>query len=118
MNLIKTALYGLAFLWTLLITALIGNVIHEANGGNPSQINYCMFVAVLSWIVLAIGFVGSFIETLPPLVLLAADAVAVFFTFIAAVLLSAKLGVHSCFDNVMSHFSSCALQSPKMASLG
>ena len=70
-------------------------------GGTPSQINYCMFVAVLSWIVLLIGFVGSFIESIPLMVLLAADALAIFFTFVAAVVLSAKLGVHSC-DNAVS----------------
>jgi hypothetical protein len=96
MNLIKTGLYALAFLWTLLITALLGNIIYDASGGTPSQINYCMFVAVLSWIVLIIGFIGSFIESIPVIALLVADVLAIFFTFVAAVLLSAKLGVHSC----------------------
>ncbi len=96
MNLIKTGLYALAFLWTFLITALLGNVIADAHGGTPSQINYCMFVAVLSWIVLLLGLTGSFIESIPAIVLLVADLLAVLFTFVAAVLLSAKLGVHSC----------------------
>ena len=100
MNLMKTGLYALAFLWTLLITALLGNVIHDAFGGTPSQINYCMFVAVLSWIVLIIGFIGSFIESIHAIALLAADALAIFFTFVAALLLSAKLGVHSCGNTV------------------
>jgi hypothetical protein len=100
MNLLRGGLYALALLWTLLITALIGNVIADASGGTPSQINYCMFVAVFSWIVLLIGFTGAFIESIPMLVLLAADALAVFFTFVAAVLLSAKLGVHSCGNTV------------------
>lgn len=98
----KIGLYTLALLWTLLITALLGNVIADASGGTPSQINYCMFAAVLSWIVLAIGFVGAFIESIPFLVLLAADVLAIFFTFVAAVLLSAKLGVHSCGNAVSS----------------
>jgi len=100
MHLIKTGLYALAFLWTLLITALLGNVIADASGGTPSQINYCMFVAVLSWIVLLIGFTGSFTESIPLIVLLATDVLAIFFTFVAAVLLSAKLGVHSCGNTV------------------
>lgn len=100
MNLIRAGLYALAFLWTLLITALLGNVIADAYGGTPSQINYCMFVVVLSWIVLLIGFTGSFIESIPLIVLLAADLLAIFFTFVAAVLLSAKLGVHSCGNTV------------------
>lgn len=94
---LKTSIiFALEFLWTLLITALIGNVIADAYGGTPSQVNYCMFVAVFSWIVLIIGFTESLINSIPPVVLLAADALAVFFTFVAAVLLSAKLGVHSC----------------------
>jgi len=92
----KTGLYLLALLWTLFITALIGNVVHDAYGGTPSQINYCMFVAVVSWIVLIIGFVGAFVESIPLFVLLAADLLAIFFTFVAAVLLASKLGVHSC----------------------
>lgn len=101
MNLIKAGLYASAFLWTLLITALLGNVISDAYGGTPSQINYCMFVAVLSWIVLIMGFIGSFFESIPAIALLVADTLAILFTFIAAVLLSAKLGVHSC-DNAVS----------------
>lgn len=101
MNLIKTGIFALAFLWTLLITALLGNVIADASGGTPSQINYCMFVAVLSWIVLLIGFAEPFIRSIPLRALVAADFLAIFFTFVAAVLLSAKLGVHSC-NNAVS----------------
>jgi hypothetical protein len=96
----RAVLYSLAAFWTLLITALLGNVISEATGGTPSQINYCMFVAVVSWLVLTIGLFGTCAGSNHPAVFIVADSFAVLFTFIAAVVLSAKLGVHSCFNYV------------------
>lgn len=100
-------LRGLEFLWTLLITALIGNVIDDAFSGNASSINYAMFVAVFSWIVLLFGLGAFFVNALNiPIVLVALDALAALFTFIAAVVLSAKLGVHSC-HNFVSFFFVC-----------
>jgi len=97
MDLIQIALRSLQFLWTLLITALVGNVIADAFSGNSSSINFAIFVAVLSWVVLLYGFAAAFVEALAmPIVLLAMDGVAVLFTFIAGVVLAAKLGVHSC----------------------
>jgi len=86
------------FVWTLLITALIGNVIAEAFSGNPSSVNYAISVAVFSWIVLLIGLVVAFtdLENIILQVLIALDALAVVFTFVAGVVLAAKLGVHSC----------------------
>jgi hypothetical protein len=90
------------FVWTLLITALIGNVIAEAFSGNPSSVNYAIFVAVFSWIVLLIGLVVAFtdLENIILQVLIALDALAVVFTFVAGVVLAAKLGVHSCGNTV------------------
>jgi hypothetical protein len=90
-------LRGSQFLWTLLITALIGNVIAEAFAGNPSSINYAIFVAVFSWLVLLYGFAAAFMEGLAiPIILGAMDVLAALFTFIAGVVLAAKLHVHSC----------------------
>jgi len=97
MEIIQTILRAFQFLWTLLITALIGNVIHDAFSGNPSSINYAMFVAVFSWLVLIIGALAAFVEAFNiPVVLMVADGLAAVFTFIAGVLLAAKLGAHSC----------------------
>ena len=93
------------FILTLLITALVGNVIAEAFAGNESSINYAIFVAVFSWIVLLFGFAAAFVESLAiPMVLIAMDALAVVFTFIAGVVLAAKLHVHSC-GNIVSQSS-------------
>lgn len=97
MQLLQIVFRSLQFLWTLLTTALIGNVIASAFAGNPSSINYAIFVSVFSWIVLLYGLVAAFAEGLAvPVVLWALDGLAAIFTFIAGVVLAAKLGVHSC----------------------
>ena len=101
MELPQLVLRGLQFLFTLLITALVGNVIAEAFAGNASAINYAIFVAVFSWIVLLLGAAAAFIGALAiPVVMIALDAVATLLTFIAGVVLAAKLGVHSCSNSV------------------
>lgn len=96
MNIIQLMLRGIQFIWILLITALIGNVIAEAFSGNPSSINYAMFVAVFCWVVLIIGIGGAVSEAVPAIAIVVADALAILFTFIAGVVLAAKLHVHSC----------------------
>ncbi len=101
MQLLQIVFRSLQFLWTLLTTALIGNVIASAFAGNPSSINYAIFVSVFSWIVLLYGLVAAFAEGLAvPVVLWALDGLAAIFTFIAGVVLAAKLGVHSCGNEV------------------
>lgn len=101
MNLIHTGLRALQFLWILLITALIGNVIASAFAGNPSVINYSIFVAVFCWIVLIYGLLAAFMESLfIPVVLLAMDGLALLFTLCAGIALAAELGVHSCSNKV------------------
>jgi len=94
---LQVGLRSIQFILTLLITALIGNVIADAFAGNPSSINYAIFVAVFSWLVLIFGIAAAFIESLAiPMVLLVLDGLAMLLTFIAGVVLAAKLGVHSC----------------------
>jgi len=106
-SLAQVFLRGSQFLWTLLITALIGNVIADAFAGNPSSINYAIFVAVFSWIVLLYGLAAAFIEGLAITIVIAAmDAFAVVFTFIAGVVLAAKLGVHSCTNHAYTSTNS------------
>lgn len=107
MNLIARAV---ALLWTLLITALIGNVIAsnvDAAGSAMAAINFTMFVAVLSWLVCIYALAASFVSALGlPIVLLALDAAAVLFTFIDAIVLSAKLRAVNCANITGKHFSS------------
>ncbi|KAL3427114.1 hypothetical protein PVAG01_00623 [Phlyctema vagabunda] len=94
---VQLALRAFQFLMVLLITALVGNVIAEAFAGNASAINYAIFVAVFCWITVLYGVAASIVESLAmPIVLAALDGLSALFTFIAGVVLAAKLGVHSC----------------------
>lgn len=100
MNLIQVMLRGVQFIWIILVTSLIGNVIADHNGGDPSSINYAMFVAAFCWIVWFIGIAGAVSDAVPAMVIVAADGLAIIFTFVAGVALAAKLHVHSCGNQV------------------
>lgn len=94
------ALRAIALLCTLLITALIGNVIASnvnAAGSATAAVNFSMFVTVLSWIACIYGIAAVFVETLDrPIVKLPLDAAVTLFTFLAAVVLAAKLHATNC----------------------
>jgi len=97
-NVINFALRGLQLLWTVLITALVGNAIHDAFSGNPSIVNYTMFVAVFSLLSLIYLFAATFNEgfAIHPLLPLVVDLLNTLFFLIGGIALAAKLGVHSC----------------------
>ncbi len=60
-----------------------------------------MFVAVFSWLVVLYGLAAAFFSSLMiPIIALGLDFAAMLFTFIAGVVLAAKLGVHSCNNEV------------------
>jgi len=101
------------FFWTLLITALVGNAIATAFSGNPSAVNYAIFVAVFSWLVLLFGFVAAWME-ISNIILIAADTLAALFTVIAGIVLAAKLGVHSCANQAYIRSNSLTNGSPDM----
>ncbi|OAQ61965.1 non-classical secretion pathway, nce2 component [Pochonia chlamydosporia 170] len=88
---------GCGLLWTLLITALIGNVIASNVNGPMATINFTMFVAALSWVALLYGIASAIISSLSvAIVLLALDGLAVLFTFIDGIVLAAKLRAPNC----------------------
>lgn len=92
------------FLFTLLLTALVGNALND-NSNSPASVNFAMFVAALNWVVLLYGLVAAFIESLAiPLVLIVLDSLATLFNFIGGIVLAARLHVHSC-DNWVSQTS-------------
>jgi hypothetical protein len=97
MQIAQAIIRGLQFIWILLVTALIGNVIAGKTATN-SAVNYAMFVAVFSWIVWLFGLAAIFVESIAfPIALVVLDSLAVVFNFIAGVVLAAKLdGARSC----------------------
>lgn len=85
--------------------ALIGNVIADAYAGNPSSINYAIFVTIIDMLVVLAGFAISFMDiSAAGIIIAVGDILAALFTFIAGVVLAAKLRVHSCNNAVRSLF--------------
>jgi hypothetical protein len=108
-SLSQVFLRAIQFVFTLIITALVGNALDNIFTGSPASINYAMFAAAFSWIVLLYGLVAAFIESLAwPFVLIILDGLATLFTFVAAVVLAARLRVHSC-TNVVSQVPTVAV---------
>jgi hypothetical protein len=85
---------------------LVGNMIATAFAGNPSSVNYIMFVSVfgvLSLIyLLPVSFMGDFGM---PIVNIALDALNAIFWFCGAVAFAALLRVHSCGNSVCNIFN-------------
>jgi len=82
--------------------ALIGNMIQDAFAGNPSIVNYCMFLAVFSMLSLIYLFAATFNEAfaIHPMLMLVVDALNTLFFLIGGIALAAELRVHSCGNEV------------------
>jgi len=90
-------LRAIEFFFTLLIMAIDGNIIASAAHGNPSEINYTMFVAIFSMATLILMFVTLKLDDLIPTpILLVLDGLNVLFFFAGAIALAVALGAHSC----------------------
>ncbi|PHH69194.1 hypothetical protein CDD82_7944 [Ophiocordyceps australis] len=104
---INICIRAFALLWTLLITALIGNVIASNRDGSMSAINYAMFVAALSWVVSLYG-IGSALMTsiASPIVMVVLDALTLIFSLVSAIVLAAKLRAVDCGNLSLEHLPS------------
>jgi Membrane-associating domain len=82
--------------------ALVGNIIATAFAGNPSLINYDMFVAVFSMLSLIYLIATAFNEGFAghPIIPVVLDLLNTLFFFCAAVAMAAELGTHSCSNQV------------------
>lgn len=97
MDLWQLILRMVQFLWVLLITALIGNVIALNVDGQMESVNFTMFVCALSWIAVLYGLGAAVVESLAiPIALFVLDGLATLFTFIDAIVLSAELRAPNC----------------------
>lgn len=79
----------------LLSTALLGNAL--AISAPDSVLNFLMFVCALNWIAILWGLITHFVSSLDmPVVSIGLDSAAALFTFIGAVVISAKLTAVNC----------------------
>ncbi|KAL1310492.1 hypothetical protein AAFC00_000780 [Neodothiora populina] len=95
---INLAMRGFEFIWALLIMSLVGNMIATAYAGNPSLVNYDMFVSVFAMVSLFYLIPATLKESFQghPLVMVVLDALNAIFFFCGAVAMAAELHVHSC----------------------
>lgn len=100
-SLAQLILRSFQFLWTLLTSALIGNVLSMIYSTSPASVNYCMFVSAFSYILVLYGFAAAIIESIAiPVVLIVADTLGTIFSMVAGIVLAARLRCHSCSNHV------------------
>ena len=77
-------------------------MIADAKSGNPSIVNYVMFVAVFGMLSLIYLIAGTISETfaISPFFMLAADALNTLFFLVGGIALAGYLKVHSCGNQV------------------
>jgi hypothetical protein len=96
----STIVRGVQLLWIVLLVALLGNVIYDNINGRMSAINYAMFATVIAWLACLLGIAAGFVSMLSEgalgLGLMVLDGLAILFTFIAAIVLPAKLKAVNC----------------------
>jgi hypothetical protein len=82
--------------------ALIGNMIATAFAGNPSIVNYDMFVAVFGMLSLFYLIPATFNESFAfhPMLMVGLDVVNALLFVIGGIAMAAYLGVHSCGNSV------------------
>lgn len=99
---------ALKFLWTVLVMALIGNMIAEAFAGNPATVNYAMYTAAFSLLSLFYLVPASFNTdwALHPIIMVVVDVLNAIFFLCAGIALAAKLESHSCNNHVSSSVKS------------
>lgn len=94
---LNLGLRGFQFFCTLIVMALVGNMIATSFKGNSAMVNYDMFVAVFGMLSLLYLIPTTFMDSFSvPVVNIALDLLNVLFWFCAAVATAAYLGVHSC----------------------
>ena len=102
----QVAVRALQLVFVVILTGLVGDVIASAFSGNPSSVNFSMFVIVFAWLAVLYGLVAGVVTSLfIPVALLAIDAISIVLTFIAGTVLAAKLGVHSCSNSVSTNIT-------------
>lgn len=83
--------------------ALVGNMISLSLGGNPSIVNYVMFVAVFSMLSLFYQIIQTHSDSfqIHSVLPVAMDALNTLFTLVGGIAMAGYLHVGSCYNNVM-----------------
>ncbi|ODM16482.1 hypothetical protein SI65_07989 [Aspergillus cristatus] len=95
---IQMGLRAWQFIWTLLVMALIGNMINQAFAGNPATVNYAMFTSAFSMFTLFYLVPASFNTDWSghPIILIVLDTLNAIFFLTSGIALAARLECHDC----------------------
>jgi len=100
MQIVSFILRGVQFVWLIILTGLIGNVIAsnvDESTSAKAAVNFTMFVIAWTWLSVLYGLASAIIEQIAvPIAIVALDGSAALFTFIDAIVLAAKLGAPNC----------------------
>lgn len=82
--------------------ALVGNMIADAFGGNPSTVNYAIFTAAFSMLSLFYLLPASMSASwvIHPILMVVVDALNAIFFFCGGIAMAAQLHAHSCSNQV------------------
>ncbi|PGG96909.1 hypothetical protein GX51_07601 [Blastomyces parvus] len=107
-------LRGLEALFTVIIMALIGNMISEAFHGSASTVNYILFVSAFSMLSLFYLFAAAISDAfmIHPFVVFLVDLLNTIFVFCGAIALPSKLRVHSCSNEAYTTTNSITRDAP------
>ena len=85
-----------------MILALVANMIHDAKSGNPSIVNYGIFLAIFSMLSLIylISWTINECFAINPVFMVDVDSINTQLFFAGATALAAALDVHSCGNKV------------------
>lgn len=82
--------------------ALVGNMIADAFGGNPSTVNYAIFTSAFSMLSLFYLIPASMSASwvIHPILMVVVDALNTIFFFCGGIAMAAQLHAHSCSNQV------------------
>ncbi|KAL1981755.1 hypothetical protein VTN96DRAFT_2182 [Rasamsonia emersonii] len=101
MRIVGLPLRGLEFVFTVIVMALVGNIIAQAFAGNPATINYAMFCAAFSMVSLFYLIPATWNDGLAghPIIVIIVDLLNAIFFLTSGIALAARLQAHSCTNN-------------------
>ncbi|KAJ5212118.1 uncharacterized protein N7498_003764 [Penicillium cinerascens] len=95
---VQLGLRAWEFVWTVIVMALIGNMLASAFAGNPAAVNYAMYTVAFSMFTLFYLVPASWNLdwAIHPIFMITLDVLNCIFFFCAAIALASKLTCHSC----------------------
>ncbi|OAX83600.1 hypothetical protein ACJ72_02029 [Emergomyces africanus] len=111
---VNLALRGIQLILTVIIMALIGNMISEAFHGSAATVNYILFVSAFTMLTLIYLFAAGISEAfiVHPVLVFLIDLLNAIFIFCGAIALPSKLRARDCSNKVYTSTNSITRDGP------